>query len=55
MVKPYNNKSVHRVKKKKQKKPICSKMFHEIDVIESFAKFTGKHLCWSHFLINLRA
>ena len=29
--------------------------FYKIDVLQNFAKFTGKHLCWSHFLINLQA
>ena len=24
-------------------------------VLKSFAIFTGKHLCWSHFLIKLQA
>ena len=26
-------------------------MFYKVAVIEGFAKFTGKYLCWSHFLI----
>ena len=24
-------------------------MFYKIDALENFAKFTGKHLCWSYF------
>ena len=31
----------------------CSQMFYKIGVLKNFAKFTGKHLCWSHFLIKL--
>ena len=50
LVKPYYVKGVHRVKKE-----ICSQMFYKIVVLESFAKFTGKHLCWSQFLIKLQA
>ena len=47
MVKPYYiRRSVHRVKKKQ---------YLLADVIESFAKFTGKHLYWNHFLIKLQA
>ena len=30
-------------------------MFFEIDVLKSFTNFTGKHLCWSFFLITLQA
>ena len=48
MVKPYYIKGVHRVKKN-----ICSQMFYKVVVLESFVKFTGKHLRWSHFLIKL--
>ena len=25
------------------------------DILKSFSKFTGKHLCWSPFLIKLQA
>ena len=32
----------------------CSQMFCEIGVPKNFAKFTGKHLGWSHLLINLQ-
>ena len=32
----------------------CSQMFCEIGVPINFAKFTGKHLSWSHLLINLQ-
>ena len=32
-----------------------SKMFFKISVLENFAIFTGKHLCWSLFLIKLQA
>ena len=28
-------------------------MFYKKDVLEDFAKFTGKHLCWNLFLIKL--
>ena len=27
---------------------------HQIDVLKNFANFTGKHLCWSLFLIRLQ-
>ena len=30
-----------------------SQMFFKIGVLKNFAKFTGKHLCWSWFLIKL--
>ena len=30
-------------------------MFFKIVVLKNFAIFTGKHLCWSLFLINLQA
>ena len=30
-------------------------MFFKIGVLKNFANFTGKHLCWSLFLINLQA
>ena len=30
-----------------------SKMFYKIGILENFAKFIGKHLCWSYFLIKL--
>ena len=33
----------------------CSQVFFKIDVLESFEIFTGKHLCWSLFLIKLHA
>ena len=29
-------------------------MFYKIVVLESFAKFTGKPLCWGNFLIKLQ-
>ena len=32
-----------------------SQMFFKIGVLKKFAKFTGKHLCWSRFLIKLQA
>ena len=31
----------------------CSQMFSKIGALKKFAIFTGKHLCWSLFLINL--
>ena len=30
-------------------------MFHKINVAKSFAKFTGKHLWWSHIFLKLKA
>ena len=30
-------------------------MFFKIVVLKNFANFTGKHLCWSLFLIKLQA
>ena len=30
-------------------------MFFKVGVLKSFAKFTGKHLCWNLFLIKLLA
>ena len=30
-------------------------MLFKIDVLKNFTYFTGKHLCWSLFLINLQA
>ena len=30
-------------------------MFFKIDVLENSANFTGKHLCWSLFVIKLQA
>ena len=30
-------------------------MFYNIVVLKHFAKFTGKHLCWSLFLVKLLA
>ena len=30
-------------------------MFFKIGVLETFTDFTGKHLCWSLFLIKLQA
>ena len=30
-------------------------MFFKIDVLEKFAIFAGKYLCWSYFLIKLQA
>ena len=44
MVKTCYIKGVHRAKKHS----ICSQMFYKVVALESFAKFTGKHLCWSH-------
>ena len=32
----------------------CSHMFFKIGVLENFANFTEKHLCWSLFLIELQ-
>ena len=32
-----------------------SQMFFKIDVLKNFANFTGKHLCWSLFSIQLQA
>ena len=33
----------------------CLQMFFKIGAQNSFANFTGKHLCWSLFLKNLQA
>ena len=30
-----------------------SQMFYKLGVLKKFAKFAGKHLFWSHFLIKL--
>ena len=32
-----------------------SQIFFNIDALKNFASFTGKHLCWSLFLIKLHA
>ena len=32
-----------------------SQMFFKIGVTKNFAMFTGKHLCWSLFLIKMQA
>ena len=32
-----------------------SHMFFKISVLKNFTNFTGKHLCWSRFLVNLQA
>ena len=32
----------------------CLQMFSKIGTLKSFTNFTGKHLCWSTFLIKLR-
>ena len=32
-----------------------TQMFFKIGVLRNVAIFTGKHLCWSHFLIKLQA
>ena len=32
-----------------------SQMFFKIGVLKNFAMFTGKHPCWSPFLIKLQA
>ena len=32
-----------------------SQMFFKIDVLINLTNFTGKHLCWSLFLIKLQA
>ena len=33
----------------------CSQMSFKIDVLKNFVIFTGKHLCWSLFIIKLPA
>ena len=33
----------------------CMQMFFKTGVIRNFSLFTGKHLCWSLFLIKLQA
>ena len=32
-----------------------SQMFFKVGVLKNFVSFTGKHLCWSLFLIKLQA
>ena len=32
----------------------CPKMLFKKTVFKNFARFTGKHLCWSHFLIKFQ-
>ena len=32
-----------------------SQMFFKIGILKHFANFTGKHLCWSFFLMKLQA
>ena len=44
MVEPYYIKNV-------QKQPFADVLKN--GVLENFAKFTGKKLCWNHFFINL--
>ena len=39
-------KRVYRLKK------IYLQIFYKIVVLENFAKFTGKHLCWSHLFFK---
>ena len=34
---------------------IPSQMFYKISILKNFAKFTGKHKCWSPFSIKLQA
>ena len=31
-----------------------SQMFYKIGLLKDFKKFSGKHLCWSHFLIQFQ-
>ena len=59
-----------RIKKRRRQKPMTllinqvlfsfargssSQMFFKIGVFKNFANFTGKHLCWSLFLIKLES
>ena len=32
----------------------CSQVFFKLGVLQNFANFTGKYLCWNYFLINLQ-
>ena len=32
----------------------CSQLFYKIGILKNFAKFTGKHLCCSHFVTKLQ-
>ena len=32
-----------------------SQMFYKIGLLKNFKESSGKHLCWSHFLIQLQA
>ena len=43
------------IKESIQKQLLTEQMFFEIVVLENFAIFRGKHLCWSLFLIKLQA
>ena len=38
-----------------QKQLLTEQLFFEIDILKNFAIITGKHLCWSLFLIKLQA
>ena len=42
------------VKTKNLKAAVC-RCSANLGILENFANFTGKHLCWSLFLINLQA
>ena len=43
------------IKESIQKQLLTEQMFFEIGVLENYAIFRGKHLCWSLFLIKLQA
>ena len=68
MVKLYYMKGVHRIKKimiiiiiimiittKITKKASVRRCFTKKLFLKVLQKFTGKHLCWDHFLIKLQA
>ena len=39
----------------KVKWEVPSQMFYKIGVPKNFTELSGKHLCWSHFLMQLQA
>ena len=47
--------TIPKLKKKRIVRSSRSQMFFSIDLLKGFAHFTGKHLCWSLFLIKFQA
>ena len=54
MLQGYGKTLLHQKCSQSQKKASVGRCFTKF-VLENLAKFTGKHLCWSHFLIKLHA